>query len=74
MTVLEAWLIKRRSEHAWAALVFLQYLAAAQFSGAIYGATTMWTPLGATIARSCGLRRSHTETIDRVRLAGGAVR
>jgi len=48
--------IRSRSEHAWLGLLFMQYLIAAQFSGAIYGVTTMWALLGATIALSCGVR------------------
>lgn len=64
-------LVKWRSEHAWVALVFVQYLAAAQFSGAIYGVTMMWTLLGATIALSCGFRRNRAATFELARVAEG---
>lgn len=51
-------LIKQRSEYAWLALLFTQHLVAAQFSGSIYGATTMWALLGATLALSYGARKT----------------
>jgi O-antigen ligase len=51
-------LIKWHSEHAWVGVIFLQYLIGAQFSGAIYAATTMWTFIGATLALYYGTRAS----------------
>lgn len=43
-------LMKLRHESGWVALIFLQYLFAAQFSGALYSVTTMWVYLAMTIA------------------------
>lgn len=43
-------LVKDRVGHAWVALIFTQYLVGAQFSGALYNATTMWAFLGVTIS------------------------
>ncbi len=35
-------LVKLKSPYAWAALIYIQYLAGAQLSGAIYGASIFW--------------------------------
>lgn len=35
-------LLVGRSHHGWVALIFIQYLVGAQFSGAIYGSTVFW--------------------------------
>lgn len=45
-----------RSLQAWVSLVFIQYLVAAQFSGAIYGSTIFWAFMGATISLAIGSR------------------
>jgi len=43
-------LLKTRNVNGWVGLIFIQYLIAAQFSGAIYNTTMMWTFLSATIS------------------------
>lgn len=43
-------LFKCRSDNAWVALIFIQYMIAAQFSGAIYNSNVMWMYLAATIS------------------------
>lgn len=40
---------KARSKHGWIALVFIQYLVGAQFSGALYTSTTMWSFFALTV-------------------------
>ncbi|HWP00111.1 MAG TPA: O-antigen ligase family protein [Methylococcus sp.] len=42
-------LVKAKSEHGWISLIFMQYLIAAQFSGALYLSTTLWTFLSINI-------------------------
>ena len=54
--------IKTKSENGWVPLIFMQYLIAAQFSGALYTATTMWAFLGATIV----LFKRNLKTPDRL--------
>lgn len=43
-------IVKMKHEHGWISLIFMQYLIAAQFSGALYLATVMWTFLAINIA------------------------
>lgn len=50
-------LLNSQSGNGWVALVFLQYVVAAQFSGAIYNVTAMWTFLAATISCYSGTKR-----------------
>ena len=64
-------LLKWRSENAWVALIFAQYAVAAQFSGAIYGSTTMWTFLAATIALYLGTKRMMACTKSNLAQTGG---
>ena len=49
-------LLKWRAINGWVALIFIQYFTAAQFSGAIYSSTIMWTFLAATIALYYGTK------------------
>lgn len=42
-------ILKRKSSHGWISLISLQYLIAAQFSGALYGSTMMWSFLAINI-------------------------
>lgn len=41
--------VKSRGSDGWISLIFIQYALGAQFSGALYTATTMWTFLALTI-------------------------
>lgn len=57
---------KAKAQHGWIALIFIQYLVGAQFSGALYTSTTMWTFLATTIVafnvrkhRSPNLKQSY---------------
>jgi hypothetical protein len=50
--------VQTRSENGWVALLFIQYLVAAQFSGALYSVTPFWAFLGATISLSTACRKS----------------
>ena len=50
-------LLKCKIDSGWVALVFVQYAMAAQFSGAIYNSTIMWTFLAATISCYYGYNR-----------------
>ena len=43
-------LLKLKSVNGWVGLIFIQYFTAAQFSGAIYNTTIMWTFMSATIS------------------------
>jgi O-antigen ligase len=52
-------LLKWRTVDGWVALIFVQYLIAAQFSGAIYNATIMWTFMSSTIALYCQAKTSR---------------
>ena len=52
-----AWnVLKARSSGGWVALLAVQYLVAAQFSGALYASTIMWSLIGAVFAAYWSLR------------------
>lgn len=68
-----ALLFRRYPHYGWPALLFLQYLVAAQFSGALYGSTFMWCAIGLLLsfgdqARETALQMSRAAMPVRPRL------
>lgn len=43
-------LFRRYPQYGWPALLFLQYLVGAQFSGSLYGSTFLWCAMGMVLA------------------------
>lgn len=52
--------LKMKSEHGWIALLFIQYLIAAQFSGALYASSILWTFLALNIVLYSKWRPTQT--------------
>lgn len=68
-----ATLFRRHPQYGWPALLFLQYLVGAQFSGSLYGSTFLWCAIGLLLsfgdqARERALQVSRTAIPVRPRL------
>ena len=55
--------ISAGSDHGWVALIFMQYLVACQFSGAIYSVGTYWAFLGAVITLGLSQRYAVSRAV-----------
>lgn len=60
-----ALLFRRYPQYGWPALLFLQYLVGAQFSGSLYGSTFLWCAIGLLLSFS-GQARETARQVSRV--------